>query len=220
MFETVTAHLTIFTYPVGVLDTNCYLVWHESTREVIVIDPGDDGDQLSQEIVNLGAELKGIWLTHGHFDHNGGLLPLKLNWPQAPIGLDFADRKLYQNATHSAKYWGARELDPLPPPEIDWGKTQRWTWGDQEWQVIKTPGHTPGAVSFYQADDGLLFSGDTLFKEAVGRTDFSYALPEEMKRSLARLVQLPGETRVFPGHGRPTTIAAEKSWLKAQGLVK
>lgn len=200
----------IHCYKLGQLKTNTYLVIHRHSSNAFLVDPADDGDFLSQEIISHNVRLQQIILTHGHFDHVGGLLPLKLNF-NPNIALHSADQSIYGNANDSAKYWGINHLDPTPPIDQELTNSQTISLPDDQlsWQIIATPGHTPGSVSIYQKENQLLFSGDTLFYQTIGRTDFSYASPERMKTSLKTLLKLPASTIIFPGHGRPTTIDLE-----------
>lgn len=198
-------HLTL---TLGALDTNCYLVWDEQSRQAVVIDPADDGGFISEQIVDQQLELQAIVLTHGHFDHVLGLLELKLNF-EVPIYLHPDDIFLIKQAQSSALHWLKRSVDPVPLPTDHLREGQHLSLAGTSFQVIHTPGHTPGSVSLYNQENGLLFSGDTLFKSTIGRTDFKYSDPELMRASLRRLSELPPETNVYPGHGQPTTIKSE-----------
>lgn len=166
----------------GEMATNCYLIWNEENKKVIVIDPADDGVFISEEIETRGLVLERIWLTHGHSDHHQGALDLSLIY-KIPVEMDKKDRFLIRNKL-------------LKTVEF----------GEGGFEMIKTPGHTPGSVCFYSPKDGLLFSGDTWLAEDYANFEKSYGSKEEGETSLAKLKQLPRETLVLPGHG-------ESFWL-------
>lgn len=194
---------TVSVHQVGPLSTNSYLVSdHES--QAFLIDPGDDGDYLSEQITRQNLSLSHILLTHGHFDHVLGLLPLHLNFPDADIYLHPADHFIYQQATSSATHWVGQGYSPDPPPPFT-----STTSLPSNLELLETPGHTPGSVCFYDRNNNWLFSGDILFQGAVGRTDLSYSSPLKLANSLQRLTNLPGDTIVYPGHGPSTTLSQE-----------
>ena len=195
-------------FVVGTLATNCYLVWEETKGRSVVIDPGDDGDFVSDQIAARHLDLQAILLTHGHFDHCLGVLPLKLNF-NAPVYLHQRDHGLYTRAEGSADYWQPLvPHDPLPPVDSFFpGSHPPSTLYDL--QVLHTPGHTPGSVCFYLPKAGYLFTGDTLFKGSVGETRHQYSSALKLSSSLKKLSLLPPETVVYPGHGEPTTIGDE-----------
>jgi hydroxyacylglutathione hydrolase len=185
---------------VGELQTNCYLVWNSDFQDCFIIDPGDDADFLTEEILRLGLQPKAILLTHGHYDHCLGCLELKLNF-NPPIYLDQKDDFLYQNAAKSATYWSSskalKQPTPLPlPKEI--------TLGNSTFTVISTPGHTPGSVCFYAKP--YLFTGDTLFVDTVGATNHAYSSSKDLQKSLKTLGKLPPETEIYPGHGESSDL--------------
>ena len=196
--------------PVGELKVNCYLVWDEESGEGIVIDPGDEGEFISEEIMREQIDVKAVFLTHGHFDHVQAVLEVKLNY-QVPILMNENDEKIYIESGKSREYWTGQMGLPLP-------KVNQWVksgdivkFGDEIFKVIETPGHTPGSVCLYSEKRGVLFSGDVLFKNGIGRVDFSYSDPKAMKESLIRLSKLAKETKVMPGHGEETSIENEMS---------
>ncbi len=198
------------TIVLGDLGTNCYLVWNEETKECFIIDPADDGVGISDMISSKGLNPVGILLTHGHFDHTLAALDLKLifNIPVYCSQQDiFLLKRQNQTATHFLK---RRVFAPnLNNIDIDLDDTKEIFLGDEILQVIKTPGHTPGSVCFYNRENGLLFSGDTLFAGLRGRTDLKYSSTEEIFKSLKNLMKLPDDTLVLPGHGEETTIGRE-----------
>lgn len=208
------SNLIIQSYCLGDLATNAYLVWNKKTLSATLIDPADSGDFLSEEILRHQLKLEKIVLTHGHFDHCLGLLEVKLNFPDTPVFMNSEDQFLIKNARQNAKHWLNREVDPVPVPSQDLARQIDIEMAGVNFEIIPTPGHTPGSVSFYSADEKLLFSGDTLFKQAVGRTDFSYSSPEDLNLSLKKLFVLPKETKVLSGHGEETTIGAEAQLYK------
>ncbi len=191
--------LVVKTLVVGDLETNCYLVSDSATNETIIIDPGDDADYITEAITNEKLKPATIVLTHGHFDHVLGCLELKLNFG-VPILLHQNDLKLYNSANRSAHHWLKKKSLKVPPIDHFLKENDEIDFGSEKLTIIETPGHTPGSVCLY---DGAkyLFSGDTLFKDGVGRTDFSYSRPLQLTKSLDKLFKLPGNIVVYPGHG-------------------
>lgn len=179
---------------VGDLQTNCYLIWNES-NDCYIIDPGDDADFISTEIIRLKLNPLAILLTHGHYDHCLACLELKLNF-NIPIYLNAKDSFLYKNAVRSSDYWSATKALKQPPTSPF---PKKITLGKETIQVILTPGHTPGSVCFYNAPH--LIVGDTIFEDGIGRTDFSYSSPKDLNKSLAKILSYPKETLIYPGHG-------------------
>ena len=199
----------------GDLQTNCYLVWDEGTKDGVVIDPSDDGVGISEELQARGIKLTGIWLTHGHFDHTLGALDLKLIY-DVPIYIHNKDMFLLQRQDETAKHFLKRNIETPNIIKIDddLEKIKEIKLGEEKFEVISTPGHTPGSVCFYLGKQNLLFSGDTLFAHDRGRTDFSYGSTKKIFESLKNLMNLPDDTVVLPGHGETTTIEREKPRYK------
>lgn len=195
----------------GQLETNCYLVWEEKTKKGIVIDPADDGVAISEEITARQIELMGIVMTHGHFDHCLAALDLKLMY-QVPIFVSSKDKFLLGRQNSTAKHFLKTKIETpnIVTIDKDLSKIKKVWVGKEKLEVIKTPGHTPGSVCLYSQKDKILFSGDTLFKQFRGRTDFAYGSTKKIYDSLKRLMKLPEETTVLSGHGEKTIIGDEK----------
>ena len=195
----------------GQLETNCYLVWEEKTKKGIVIDPADDGVAISEEITARQIELMGIVMTHGHFDHCLAVLDLKLMY-QVPIFVSSEDKFLLERQNSTAKHFLKTKIETpnIVTIDKDLSKIKEVWVGKEKLEVIKTPGHTPGSVCLYSQKDKILFSGDTLFNQFRGRTDFTYGSTKKIYDSLKRLMKLPEETMVLSGHGEKTTIGDEK----------
>lgn len=228
MEQTLFGSTEVTRFTVGSLATNCYLIRDQDSSETLVVDPGEAGDDISEFLATQSYTVKGIALTHGHFDHVLGLLPLVLNF-DCPVWLHPDDEPLYKKAASSAAYWLSYDPDPLPEITHHYF-TQPLVLGNKDIQVIHSPGHTPGSVCFLvsthkreKSHPRLLFSGDTVFFHSVGRTDFSYSNHMQLLDSLEELWKLPSDTVIFPGHGVQTTIGEEQSWhreLRAHTMVQ
>jgi hydroxyacylglutathione hydrolase len=197
------------TYPVGPLQCICTLLGDESTREAIVIDPGDEVERIHRRLGDLGLELKQILITHAHIDHVGGALKLK-HLTGAPILLNENDLPLLQMMDEQAGWLGVPTPETAPPDEglVD---NQRVGLESFPARVIHTPGHTQGSVCLHFVPLKMVIAGDTLFAGSIGRTDLPGGNSDQILDSIhTRLLKLPDETRVIPGHGRATTIGAER----------
>jgi len=186
----------------GDLFTNCYIVWEEKTKEAVVIDPADSGVEISEILQNKRLNLVGILATHGHFDHLLGALDLKLIY-QIPFYCSSLDQFLLNRQKETAKHFLGRDIKVpnFKKIDIDLNEVGEILLGEEKLTVIKTPGHTPGGVCFYNQKNDWLFSGDTLFAEGTGRTDNSYGSSKDLEKSLELIGQLPPDTEILPGHG-------------------
>jgi len=198
------------TFPVGLLQCNCTILGSEQTREAIVIDPGDEIPKVLERLRYHRLEAKHIIATHGHIDHVGGFKEIK-EATGAPVYLHRGDLFLYQALPMQAAMIG---LTTPPATEIDahLDEGDELGAGEIKLSVFHTPGHTPGSLCFHTpgAEDRL-FAGDTLFMGSIGRTDLWGGSFEEIMHSLrSKIVTLPEETIVVPGHGPATTIGREK----------
>ncbi len=193
-------------FAVGPLETNCYIVSDEKSKEALIIDPGDEPDLLIDYIKGNNLILKYIVCTHCHFDHIAVISDIK-KATGASIVIHKDDLNLYNNIQKQGVMWGF-ELDPLPVPDKFVSNGDIFTIGEIEFKAIHTPGHSPGGICLL--GEGVLFSGDTLFYGSVGRTDLPGGDIEKLKKSFKELMKLPEETIVMPGHGPETTIGKEK----------
>lgn len=192
-------------FVVGAFQENCYLVADEAAGKAVLIDPGDDGDRLCDAVQRAGVTLEGIWLTHAHLDHIGGIAAIKRRL-DVPVFLHPDDLTVYRYAPQAAAMYGLPfELGPLPDRTLSEGDVM--TLGSLRFEVWHMPGHAPGHVIFH--GHGICFGGDVLFAGSVGRTDLPLSDGEAFRRTLARIATLPPETVVCPGHGPETTIADE-----------
>lgn len=191
---------------VGPLEVNCFIVADEGSKKAMVVDPGDEPDRIMDTIKNNDFVVEYIICTHGHFDHVGAVSDLKKE-TDAKVLIHNDELEIYDAAKDMAAFWGY-DLDPLPDPDILVKEEESIKIGDLSFKVIHTPGHSPGGICLY--GEGIVITGDTLFAGSVGRTDFHGGDMNRLKESFKRLMSLPENTRVLPGHGPETTIGREK----------
>jgi glyoxylase-like metal-dependent hydrolase (beta-lactamase superfamily II) len=197
------------TFPVGPLQCNCTILGDEEAGEAIVIDPGDEISLIHKRLTELGLKLKQILITHAHIDHVGGALKLK-RLTGAPILLNENDLPLLKIMAEQADWVGVETPETAPP---DANLSDGLVVGLQRFPatVLHTPGHTQGSVCLHFVPLNLLIAGDTLFAGSIGRTDLPGGNSRQILNSIhSRLLALPEETRVLPGHGPATTIGQER----------
>lgn len=188
--------MNITTLPLGLYQTNCYILTHGD--RCLVIDPGDEAEKVLTFLQRQGLILEAILLTHGHFDHVGAVKTLAAE----------TDCRVFL-CQQELSLPGAMTAGPLFYTDF-YKEGDRLTLAGLEFEVLHTPGHTPGSVCLRFGEH--LFSGDTLFAGSCGRTDFPGSSPADMIRSLSRLAQLEEHLKVYPGHGGSTTIGEEKRY--------
>lgn len=195
---------------VGPLQCNCMILGCEKTKEAIVVDPGDEGNKIVKRIEELGLTVKFILHTHAHFDHIGGTAALKSKFA-APTCLHEGDELIYNNLPMQGKMFGMH-FDEAPPLEKRLEDEEILTFGTHQVQVVHTPGHSPGSVCFrVLGGEEKLLSGDTLFRESIGRADLWGGDSEQLLNSIRhRIFTLDGDVPVFPGHGPSTSVGFEK----------
>ena len=206
------------TIPVGMLQCNCSIIGDPKTKEALVIDPGDEISRILELLGRHQLKVKAIVSTHAHIDHVGGLSKLH-QYTGAPVMMHRDDVPLYQGMDIQADFLG------VPMPEV--GEIDQLLkdgdvlqWGTLALQVMHTPGHSPGSVSLYLPPEAgkvsvtaapQLFAGDTLFAGSIGRTDLWGGSLDQIIASIkSKLMQLPENTIVHPGHGARTTIGEER----------
>ena len=193
--------------PLGPIEANTYVLFDEKSKEALIIEASGDANAIKQELDALGANLKYILLTHGHFDHVFGVNDVKKLYPDAKVFIHKEDEVLTQNITLQCAHFG---IDGVEKPEIDEyiDEDTKLSIGDIEIKVIHTPGHSKGSVCYLLGDN--LFSGDTLFFEEIGRCDLFGGSFSEIEKSIRnKLFTLDRNITVHPGHGQDSTIGHE-----------
>lgn len=195
------------TFPVGPLQCNCSLLWDETTKEGILIDPGDNSARIQSEIDSRGLRISAIVHTHAHFDHIGASRKMHQS-TRAPLHLHPSDKMLWDNIQMQGAAFGFN-LEATIPWQKDLEDNARLKFGAYELEVLHTPGHTPGSCSF--SCSNLVFAGDTLFKGSIGRTDLWGGDFATISQSIKeRLYCLDQDTTVITGHGPSTMIGIEQ----------
>jgi hydroxyacylglutathione hydrolase len=194
---------------VGMLQCNCSIFGDEHSREAIVIDPGDDIGDILAVLQRHALTVKAIVITHAHIDHIGGAAKLKAA-TGAPVYMNRNDQELYDQLDVQASWLG---VSTPQRTEIDTEAREgdELILGDAAFHVLDTPGHTQGSISLWIPAENKLIAGDTLFRDSIGRTDLPGGDGRQILRSIqAKLLKLPEDAIVVPGHGPNTTIGREK----------
>lgn len=198
--------ITVKRYDENILQENTYILTDSETNQGMVIDPGCYTPAMKKELQNL-TELKYIILTHAHGDHMGALNAIRRDYPDTVLLAGVKEKELLLDAENN----GSMEFSPEPvSTEADRyvSEGDSVTLGSIEFTFMETPGHTKGGICI--CGDGKIFTGDTLFFRSIGRTDLYSGNMEQMRKSLQKLMRLPDEIQVLPGHGSGTSIGAEK----------
>lgn len=197
-------------FVVGRLQANCYVVGDEDSREVIIVDPGDNADAIVREVQSREYRPVAVFVTHAHLDHSGAAHEVLEGFPDAEFCMSQDDYEAIDPQKATASSWYGHEITPPRQPDrpLQHGDTIRA--GRHEFTALHTPGHTVGSVCL--AVEGAVFTGDVLFQGSIGRFDFPGGDGPTLIRSIREhLLTLPDETVVLPGHGADTTVAIERA---------
>ncbi|MCQ2520106.1 MAG: MBL fold metallo-hydrolase [Lachnospiraceae bacterium] len=194
--------------PLGMYQTNCYFVYREDLREAVIFDPADSGDYIYKALTDKGFSIKAIALTHGHFDHIFGVKKLKAAAECKVYALD-KEEKLLGDMNLNVSVSVGRPV--VVEPDILLRDNEEFSVAGITFKTLSTPGHTAGSACYYIEEAGYLIAGDTLFSGSIGRSDLPTGNGPELIESIEnRIFTLPGETKVYPGHGDTTTVEFEK----------
>lgn len=199
---------------VGMYQANCYAVISESSRKALIIDPGEETDRIQSWLEGLQAEPEAIFITHGHFDHIGAAVCLAQSL-QVPILASLDELDYMKDRSHPIMEMTSEVLDAFlaAAPQMVHGlhPDDVFSAADTSWLAIEVPGHSDHSLCLYAEKENLLFTGDTLFAGSVGRTDVYHGSPLDLVKEIKeKLLVLPDETLVYPGHGPETSIAQER----------
>lgn len=204
---------------VGPLMVNCYVLGCENSREGVVVDPGDDTDRILEAVSRHGLKVVAVINTHGHFDHTGGNQRI-ITETGAGLLIHELDAPMLARAVDTAAMFGLT-AENSPPPSRFLTEGEFVAFGEYRLRVLHTPGHTLGGCSLHL--EGMVFTGDTLFADSVGRTDFPGGSSVALGKSIReKLLVLPDDTIVYPGHGPSTTIGRERKhnpYLTPSGVI-
>ena len=202
--------MLLHTLQVGMLQTNCYIVGCEETRQAVIIDPGGDGQRILGVVRREKLQVRYVLNTHAHFDHIAANAEV-VAATGAPLALHPAELAILQEGG-GARWFGV-DINPSPAPALELADGQELVIGHLSLRVLHLPGHSPGGVGFHLPESQAVFSGDVLFADGVGRADLPGGAWAALQDSVRRvLFGLPEETQVYPGHGPATSIGHEKRY--------
>jgi len=206
--------MIVDTIVLGDFQTNCYCVrQNNETDECLIIDPGLGAERLVQMLERNGFTPVDVILTHGHVDHIAGVESIRQHWPEVRVAIHKDDAEMMTNPAENLSMMVGTVVQPRPAEILLDSDTMYYQAAGLHFNILHTPGHSPGGICLYISDEQTLFAGDTIFSGSIGRTDFpggSHETLIEMIRQ--KLLILPEETTVYTGHGPATTIANEKKF--------
>ena len=212
--------MRILRFPLGQLQANCYFLIHGSN--CLIIDPADDAPFITEELQRRNLKLVAMIATHGHFDHVMAAREVQMSYQAVethcnaslPFYINLEDTFLIKRLGETAKYFLGYDPQIIPPQKMSHLQSGSTKIDEFTFEVIEAPGHTPGSVCLYFKKEKIIFTGDTLFWGTIGRYDFSYSSKSDLKQSIEKLLNLPKDVVVYPGHGEETTIGEEQENFK------
>lgn len=197
--------------PVTAFQQNCSLVWDEQ-KNAAIIDPGGEAEKLISRIEELELNLKVILLTHGHLDHVGAAMKLKMHFAVDILGPNSEDEFWFDTLPQQSRQFGLFEVSAFKPDRWLDNEGEVITVGALRFKVLHLPGHTPGHIGFIELTENIAFTGDVLFQGSIGRTDFARGDHNALLQSVReKLYALDDKMIIVPGHGAYTTIGQEKA---------
>ena len=201
--------MRVKTCVLGAVSTNCYLVYNESTKKAVIVDPADNAQFILNKCNELGITPEAILLTHGHFDHIMAAEDVRRSFHIKIYASETEDAMLSDSGLNLSGGWAGKQTSFHADVLLKDGDELELI--GFRWKVIETPGHTTGSVCYYVPEEEVVFSGDTMFCESYGRTDLPTGSSSQMVSSLLdKVFALPDDTMAYPGHGDTTTIGYEK----------
>lgn len=201
--------MRILNYSLGQFQTNCYFLI-DKEKNCLLIDPADEAYFILEEIQRKKLKLLAMLATHGHLDHIMAVGEIQKTF-NVPFYISKKDLFLINRLEKTAEYFLGYKPVVFKPKNIKFFNKKMFQISSFNFYVIQVAGHTPGSVCFYFKDEKIIFTGDTLFKSSIGRYDFSYSDKKDLKKSLKKILSLPEDIIVYPGHGEKTTIKNEKN---------
>ena len=202
--------LKVLTIPTAPIEENCYIAYDEESKEALVIDPGNEGEKIFSLLKGEDLKVQTILLTHGHWDHIGAVEELRRKL-EVPVQIHGDDASMLTDSRQNLyAFMSGGRMEGEPADKV-FREGAIFACGAYSFKVIHTPGHTPGGCCFYCQEAGVLFSGDSLFAEEIGRCDFPGGSLSSLVGSLKeQILCLPEETKVYPGHGPATRVGWER----------
>ena len=201
------------------MQSNCYFVIDTQKENTFIIDAGDDANYLIKQIDILGLKPLLLIASHGHFDHNMAAYELQSAY-NIPYFISEKDLFLLKKMPVSAKYYLNIDSTIIPKSISFLKKGKRYEIEKSYFEVMEIPGHTPGSIGLYNPAEKILFSGDCIFEDGgIGRYDFSYSSKNDLDKSLKKILNLPKDTIIYPGHGGKTSVKKEQPLVSGLGLL-
>lgn len=195
--------MQILRFPLGQLQANCYFLIQD--KKCLIIDPADEASFILEELQRRNLQLIGMFATHGHFDHIMAVGEIQKSF-DVPFYIVKEDMFLVKRLNKTAEYFLGHNPYSLQPTHIQFLREGELKIKNLSFKIISTPGHTPGSCCLYVKKENILFTGDTIFKEGIGRYDHTYSSKKDLMLSIKKILALPKKTKIYPGHGEETSV--------------